>query len=160
MPFKSSTILIFLLAFSNSYSQEKKVKETPFEYTKRFHSEVEEIKSLEADVYEEKIDYFRSSIEKYIEHKRRVCNGEFSTMVLSEKKVKLDGTKKNKNKLSHEERKLCFREMKALQITFINNMFLARKRYLDHLHQLRVSELGAAREQSIKSVQKAFTKKR
>ena len=81
-------------------------------------------------------------------------------MVLSEKKVKLDGTKKNKNKLSHEERKLCFREMKALQITFINNMFLARKRYLDHLHQLRVSELGAAREQSIKSVQKAFTKKR
>jgi hypothetical protein len=61
--------------------------------------------------------------------------------------------------LSREERKLCFRELKALQVTFINNMYSARKRYLDFLHAKRVEELEQAREKSIKSLQDSFNKK-
>jgi hypothetical protein len=38
-------------------------------------------------------------------------------------------------------------------------MFLARKRYLDFLHERRIAELMEARKQAIDSLQSSFTPK-
>jgi site-specific DNA-cytosine methylase len=124
-----------------------------FEYTKKIQKEIEEVKDLPADKFFKNIDRYRESIEKYFEHKKRVCNGEFSTIILTEG---AESKTAKTNKLSVEERKLCFREMKALQTTYINYMFLARKRYLDFLHERRIAELMEARKEAIDSLQSSF----
>jgi hypothetical protein len=155
-------LLLLLLTFTvQAQNQEKKESDlttyaSTFEYTKKIQKEIEEVKQLSADKFFKNIDRYRESIEKYFDHKKRVCNGEFSTIILTEG-VESKNTKVNK--LSIEERKLCFREMKALQTTYINYMFLARKRYLDFLHERRIAELMEARKQAIDSLQSSFTPK-
>ena len=116
------------------------------------------IKNLAPEDFFQKIDGFRISLEKYFLQKKKVCNGEFSTFILSDGNVKTGVPDGQSKRLSKEERKLCFREMKALQLTYINNMFLARKNYLDFLHDRRISELMKAREASIKSLHSTFSR--
>jgi hypothetical protein len=130
-----------------------------FEYTKKIISVIRTIKDLTPDQFYKKIDHYRSNLEKYFLQKKKVCNGEFSTIILSEGRVRADLPAMEPRKLSREERELCFREMKALQLEYINNMFLARKNYLDFLHERRVAELLEARETSIKSLQSTFSKR-
>ena len=134
-------------------------QETSFEYTRRIQQELTLLEKLSPELYISKINFYRTSLEKYFEHKKRVCHGEFSTVVLTGNSS-VGSEKQSQLKLSKEERKLCFREMKALQVTFINNMFLARKRFLDYLHTKRLKELSEAREKAIASLQASFGKKR
>lgn len=129
-----------------------------FEYTSKIRDEIESINNLAPENFFKKVDVYRSNLEKYFLQKKKVCNGEFSTFILSEGKVRSDMPTSQARKLSREERQLCFREMKALQITYINNMFLARKKYLDFLHERRIAELMEAREKTIKSLQSTFSK--
>ncbi|MCO4794420.1 MAG: hypothetical protein KC493_11940 [Bacteriovoracaceae bacterium] len=160
-----NTLIAFLVLFSfnaRSVETETEVSDyttyaSTFEYTKKIQKEIEEVKDLPAENFFKNIDTYRLSIEKYFAHKKRVCNGEFSTIIL------MEGNKSSKskvNKLSLEERKLCFREMKALQTTYINYMFLARKRYLDFLHERRIGELMEARKEAIDSLQASFAPKK
>jgi hypothetical protein len=135
-------------------------EESPFEYTKRVHEDLNNIKALAPENYFQKIDNYRTDLEKYIDHKKRVCEGEFSTVILNPTQSKNSKSLSDKRtKLSKEERKLCFRELKALQITFINNMYLARKKYLDYLHQKRIKELEDTRLEAVKSLRASFDKK-
>lgn len=155
-------LLLFLFIFSVQAQDQENTEAdlttyaSTFEYTKKIQKEIEEVRDLPADKFFKNIDNYRQSIEKYFEHKKRVCNGEFSTIILTEG---VESKKAKVNKLSIEERKLCFREMKALQTTYINYMFLARKRYLDFLHERRIAELMEARKQAIDSLQSSFTPK-
>ncbi len=158
-------VLVSAMVLSFQFESRLKAQEegeTPFEYTKRIHSELKEIKQLKPEEYFQRIDTYRTHLEKYIEHKKRVCEGEFSTIILAggEKAERLPNPRRSSNKLTREERKLCFRELKALQITFINNMFLSRKKYLDYLHQDRIGQLQKARENAIKSLNRSFSRTR
>jgi hypothetical protein len=150
-------IILTLFISCGAFAQGDVVQSNIFEYTKRVAADLEKLKNLEPKNYFQKVDDFRTELEKYFDHKKRVCEGEFSTVILS------GGGESSQNKkpvkLSKEERKLCFRELKALQVTFINNMYSARKRYLAFLHAKRIEELEEARENSIKSLQDSFNKK-
>ncbi|MCF8058812.1 MAG: hypothetical protein K9K67_05930 [Bacteriovoracaceae bacterium] len=142
---------------ANLSAQEPSVEGNIFDYTKKVHSSLKDLKSLGATEYFKEIDNYRSDLEKYFDQKKRVCEGEFSTVILN-------GVSKNEKenkplKLKPEERKLCFRELKALQLTFINNMYVARKRYLEYLHGQRIKELDISREQAVKSLQDSFNKR-
>lgn len=148
--------LILVLFFSSGVSSaQDDSPQTTFEYTKRVHEKLERLKVLGAENFMKEVDEYRSTVEKYIEHKKRVCRGEFSIVVLEEGGS--PSKKSKKNKLSKQERLLCFRELKALQMTLVNNMFIARKRFLEFLHEKRVSELENARIDVIKSLQKGFS---
>ncbi len=127
-----------------------------FDYTKRIHESLEELKTLKPEDYFSNVDNYRIELEKFFDQKKRVCEGEFSTVILSER----NSQEKKPVKLKPEERKLCFRELKALQLTFINNLFQARKKYLKFLHEKRIKELETARENAVKSLQRSFDKKR
>ncbi len=129
-----------------------------FEYTQKIREEIKAIKTLKPEDFFRNINQYRSKLEKYFLQKKKVCNGELSTFILSEGKLKENLPNKKVRKLSKDERKLCFLEMKALQMTYINNMFLAREKYLIFLHERRVSELRNAKEKSIQSLQSAFSR--
>jgi len=152
--------LIFAVTFPLlSISSEKlnlKPGETSFEFTQRIKVELDNIANIQPEKYIAEVDQYRETIEKFIEHKKRVCSGEFSTMILRSMEAE---TSKERQKLTREERKLCYREIKAFQITFINNMFNARKKYLNYLHTQRLIDLENTKIKVIKSLRAKFDPK-
>ena len=64
--------------------------------------------------------------------------------------------KGQKERLTEEEKMICFRELKSIQEEFIKNMFEARVKFLDHLHQKQVLDLKKAKEELLKSLDKTF----
>lgn len=149
------TFFIATSAFSQQAVEQKEVS-TTFEYTDQVSRKIEEVKSLPPKEYLSKINSYRDVVEEYINHKKRVCSGEFSTIILGSKGLNAEETKKIR--LSPEERELCFRELKALQINFVNNMFAARKKYLEYVHEKRIEELSKAREEALGSIHSTFSK--
>ena len=116
------------------------------EYSQMIKDEVAKIKHIEPSAYFKEIDKYRTLIEKFIENKKMVCNGEFSTLVLSDSKITPFG---DKRKLSKQERDLCLREISLIQAQFINNSFIAKRNFLDYLHRQRVNELIEAKEKML-----------
>lgn len=148
--------LSFFLLSGLCFAQEKN-ETNIFEYTKVIHQSLKKLKSVAPENYVIEVDEYRKDLEKYFDQKKRVCEGEFSTVIFEG--IKEGDSEKKPVKLKPEERKLCFRELKALQLTFINNMFIARKNYLEFLHNKRLKELEVARESAVKSLQGSFDKK-
>jgi len=133
--------------------------ESTFEYTKRMYREVEGLKNIAPEVFARDVDRFREQMERYVFHKKRVCNGEFSTFALAPNEAIIDTVDAGphmQRKLNPEEKKLCFKELKAFQVTYINNLFTSRRRYLEYLHELRTRELDQAREEALNSIKRSF----
>ncbi len=162
---KLSALFIFFLLISpgNRVQAEGPTSgttgESTFDYTKRIYQEVEQLKNVTPDNFAKEIDRFREQMERYIFHKKRVCNGEFSTFALAQNEAMInavDAGPRTQRKLTAEEKKLCFKELKAFQVTYINNLFIARGRYLEYLHDLRKQELSQAREEALNSIKRSF----
>lgn len=151
------SLLVFMISL-NGFAVEENVETNIYDYTKKVHQALEQLKDLGPKEYFKEIDNYRSELEKYFDQKKRVCEGEFSTVILTGAPQAGDEETKKPVKLKPEERKLCFRELKALQLTFINNMYAARRRYLEYLHKERLKELDSSREQAVKSLQGSFNK--
>jgi hypothetical protein len=142
--------LLLLVLSSNSFCEER----TSFEYTKEIHTKISELTNVQPSSYQVRVYELKSELEKFFSHKKKVCNGEFSSVILT------DSLKEGvSNKLTKDEKELCFRELKALQTSFINNLFLARKNYLQWGHDKNLSDLNKEREKAILSLKKSFAKK-
>lgn len=121
------------------------------------HARLIELKNLKAEDFDKKIDNYRNDIEKYIETKKRVCNGEFTTIILSDSAAKPDQEAK---KLTKIEKQLCFNELKAIYKTYINHLFLVRTRFIEYLNEKRIKELAVIRDATLKSIDSTFNRKR
>lgn len=142
---------ILLLIFSmNIFSEER----TSFEYTREIHNKISELTTVQPSSYQARVYELKSELEKFFSHKKKVCNGEFSSVILTESLK--EGSS---NKLTKDEKELCFRELKALQTSFINNLFIARKSYLQWGHDKNLSDLNKEREKAILSLKESFAKK-
>lgn len=151
--------LIIILALSFSAFAQNKNANLPIVLNENqiIHNKLIELKDLAPEEFDKRIDDFRDSIEKYIEKKKRVCNGDFTTVILSGNvKAPLEGPKK----LSKEERLLCFNELKAIYKTYINNLFLVRANFLEFLNKKRIAELASIREKTLKSIDSTFNSNR
>ena len=126
----------------------------PEDYARQIRTAIESLKTLAPQDFVATAEKLVPLIEKYIERKKRVCQGEFSTIVLNGQEEENGQVQR----LSPEEIKLCYQEMKAMEVGYINNLFTARKRYLDYLHVLRIEELIRDRDAALKDVQQAAAK--
>ncbi|OUR98503.1 hypothetical protein A9Q84_03575 [Halobacteriovorax marinus] len=147
------TVILMTFLFSLSVSANE--KQTSFEYTRDIHEKISKIKTISSNNYLFEVHDLKMSLETFFSHKKKVCNGEFSSLILMDNSEQSDKI----NKLTKEERGLCFRELKALQTTFINNLFIARKNFLQSIHEKNILELDQEREKAIKSLQRSFNKK-
>ena len=96
-------------------------------------------------------------LDRYFDNKKKVCNGEYSTMVLGDV-GELGKTADEGRKLSKDERKVCFREMKNLQVNYINAIYEARRKYVLWLQEKQLDELGKVRDEAIKRLQTNFAR--
>ncbi len=146
-------LTFFVLLSSSTYGQDAPEKNI-FEYTREMYKKVNSISDLNPEDFNGKIANIRNEIDRYVEHKKGVCQGEFSTVILEQSQAE-----KSDYKLTKTEQELCYRELKALQITYINKLFTARKNYLDFLHTERIKQLSTVREDALKQLQATFNKK-
>lgn len=116
---------------------------------------ISRVKDIKPEEFLSSVRDNRSLIERFIEYKKKVCSGVFSTKILGED----GGIGGPATTLSKEEKVVCFRELQNIQITFINNLYIARKNYLEFLHKKRINSLGETRTEAIKRVRKVFGKK-
>ena len=119
----------------------------------KIKNEMKKLRSLKPSNFIREIDSYRELVEKFIDHKKRVCNGEFSKMILGEDSGKEQRT------LSKEEKNSCFEELLNLHMAYIDNLFMARSRFLAHQHDERMKNLKTAKEKSIQSIKNKFSKK-
>ncbi len=107
------------------------------------------IGQLAAEDYASGIEGLRTPVEKYIERKRRVCRGELSPVILHSESGQAQGPHGK-----GVDRKACFRELKALQMGFVEQTFAAREKYLNYLHQLRLGQLTRAKAKLVEALRK------
>lgn len=143
-----------LLLFTSHFTLAQDSEKNTFEYTREMSKKVNSISELKPEEFNGKIADIRKEIDKYVEHKKGVCQGEFSTVILEQTHAE-----KSEYKLTKTEQELCYRELKALQITYINKLFTAKKNFLDYLHKERIKKLGSVREEALRQLQATFDKK-
>jgi hypothetical protein len=150
------TPLIFLISVTPVVAEESL---TPFEYTQQIKMQLDQLKELPPKSYLDEIEEYRKRIERYIQHKKGVCNGEFSVFILSEQKV-TSGSENGREqdaRLSEHERLLCFRELKALHVTFVNNSFVARRSFIKYQHKELLAGLEKVRGEIIDGIHKNYS---
>jgi len=149
-------IILFLYFSFNASASPSKLAPPPSEIKHDIvKNDLLKIKNLSPDEYISKIDKYRESIERFVGYKKRVCNGEFSSLVIKDSET-LVGKRK---RLSREERSLCFRELKGMQKNFIDNVFFARAKYMEYLHETQMKDLRQAKVDLIKSLDRNFRRK-
>ncbi len=152
-------LLITLLFISPCFFLWAQENQAPKEEnTNEMEQMISAMTEIAASEYTLRIDDVREKLEKYIENKKRVCEGSFSTVVLS-KRDRETTTDSKPVKLSKEEREVCFRELKQIQQKYISASFEAKKKYLIHIHELRLKELEDSKERALKDLLNSFNKK-
>ena len=116
---------------------------------------LQNIKLLEAGDYLKNIGVKKETVEKYIDHKKRVCSGEFTSHILDESEMK---EPIEYRVLSKKDRIRCFKKVQAVQISLVENLYLARRKYLVSLHGERLLELEKIKENSVKEIDFYFKK--
>lgn len=114
---------------------------------------LQNIKTVEAQDYLKKIGTIKEKVEKFIDHKKRVCSGEFTSNILNEKEGKEPIPFKA---LTNLERLDCFKNVKLIEKALVENLYFARRKYLVSLHSERLLELEKIKEESIKDIDTYF----
>ena len=149
-----NTLLTLILFFAGARDTVSVIR--PNFFTNKIQSTFEEIESLKPEHFPKEIPTLRERVEKFLKYQKNICQGEFSTIVLNE----FDGNDTGQNelkKLDQNERKLCFRELKSIQITFINSIHKARRNYLNHIHRQEMENLDTLRRKFVLSIEKSFS---
>lgn len=151
MRFKTLT-LPFIILFSLSSLAQPEAK-TDKEISKEMYEKIETVKEYAPSDYVTKTQSLRKEIDRYIELKKGVCSGDFSTFVLTQKDLE-----ESRRKLTNLEKDLCFRELRAFQVTYLNNLFVAKKNYLNYLHEERLKKLDEIRDESLRNLKSTYDK--
>ena len=148
---KTSFVLtLFLLIAQNGVSVIR-----PNFFSEKIQSTFQEIETLKPENFPKKIPSLRAKVEQFLGYQKNICQGEFSTIVL--KKFDDSDTGQNElKKLDHDERKLCLRELKSIQITFINSVHKARRNYLTYIHKQEMESLDKLKQESVLSIETSF----
>lgn len=148
-----TTLIFFSIVLSSSAFSEEKEAPSGAEELKET---ISGLLKIGPDEYFSKIDTYLGKIDKYILRRKGICTGDFSIVVLEES----SGEKVSKRrKLSPSERRLCLSELKNLRVLYVNNLFIARKKYLDYLHDVRIKQLIKIKEDVLKEIQRGSGKR-
>src|SRR5690606_31778421 len=137
------------------YAQES--EPTPSADSDAINSKIKTLVEIKPENFAATVESIRSELDRYFENKKRVCNGEFSTMVLGDVAENTNRTDDHR-KLTKDERKICFREMKNLQVSYINALYEARRKYILWLQEQQLAELSKVRDEAVKRLQTNFAR--
>ena len=136
----------FLMISGNSYGAEATDAKAMIKL-------IDSLSDLSPESYYTQVDSLRESIEKFLSMKRKVCQGEYSPFILL-------GQNENpadaKAKLNEKEKRQCYKELRKMHTSYLDNMYSARKRYLESSHKQRLDELARHHELALKELKKSI----
>lgn len=151
----SSFALLALLVFIPSLAGHSQtvefdgLKEPKLGEKQRLLLELERLESAKDADFEEALEVMTSKVAAYAETKKKECLGEYSSI-----EITAEGeTKKLKNKLSKEEKKLCLLELVRLRKRLANSLFSIRKKLLVEQHQEQLEHLEELRRESLNELE-------
>ena len=95
----------------------------------------------------------RESIEKFLTAKKKVCQGEYAPYILS---APAEGKLPSKTKIDDKEKRSCFKDLRKMHATYLENMYKARKRFLEANHKNRLDELARHHEKALKDLEALY----
>lgn len=110
---------------------------------------METFENAKAADFPKELESIGKEISLYAESRKKECTGEYSSIEITEN----GETKKLKNKLSKEEKKLCLLELIKLRQSFANSMFNIRKKMLLMQHQSQLENLEAVRGETLRELE-------
>lgn len=130
-----------------------------------FNKIISELNSVPIDKLADSIVGIEDRMKKYLEYNKRVCSGEFSSLVLSTVlgKGKTGQSKLNSSeaevgdnvstgKLTQEEKEACFKNLLEDNKVFVNKVFDKHKEFAKYLYETRLKNIDKARESKIKEL--------
>ncbi|MCY4524463.1 MAG: hypothetical protein OXB84_06970, partial [Halobacteriovoraceae bacterium] len=100
------TLLFLLTFFFNAQIVVGQTSGKAIPGMKKIKQDIEELRTLRPEDFMRQIEGYRNEVGRFIEHKKRVCDGEFSKKVLGEA-----STDEPKKKLTKEEKEACVAEL-------------------------------------------------
>ncbi len=142
------SFIVLILFFSCSlFGQENDIAQ--------FRELLKKLATVTPPTYLDEIPPVKTKIESLLEKKRRICVGEYSTLVFQNKESKEDDTV---NILNKEEKILCLKQLKQDQEMYFHELFLARKRLYEYLYKVKTEALEAGHKSINQEVDEAFNK--
>ena len=129
-------------------------KKSPFS-PEKIKQQLKELKSFGHEDYQKKVGEVSRNMDRYLSYQKKICLGEFSTLVFEEKKKgKAQEVMKN---LSRQERDICLRSLIEIQRKYIEISFNKRAEFFEFIHRERMENL---REQKKKAMEELRTSKK
>lgn len=144
-------LLIPLFLVSNVFAQSNSADSDAIQ------AKIRALAEIKPDSFAQNVESIRSELDRYFDNKKRVCNGEYSTIVLGDV-AEAGRNVEETRKLTKDERKVCFREMKNLQVSYVNALYEARRKYVLWLQEQQLEELGKVKDEAIKRLQTNFAR--
>ena len=120
--------------------------------------QLQELKSFGHEDYRKKIGEVSKKMDRYLSYQKKICLGEFSTLIFEEKK-KGKGQEVMK-KLSRQERDLCLRSLIEMQRNYIEISFDKRGEFFEAIHRERMENLRLQKKKALKELRTSKKKKR
>ena len=112
--------------------------------------QLNELKSLGQEEYREKVVEITQNFNRYLSYQKKVCAGEFSSLVFErEKRGEALG---ERPKLSKEEREACTRSLLEMQKKYVEVSFDKRAEFLQLAHRERMERLQQQRQEALQEL--------
>tara|TARA_R110000868_G_scaffold304021_3_gene564507 strand:+ start:2402 stop:2863 length:462 start_codon:yes stop_codon:yes gene_type:complete len=149
---KIKLLILFTIVSLSSFAQEEAGQGDVIQ------AKIKALEDMKPETFSQNVESLRALLDRYFDNKKRVCNGEYSTMVLGDVGELGNKAAEEGRKLSKDERKVCFREMKNLQVNYINALYSARRKYVLWLQEKQLEELTKVKDEAIKRLQTNFAR--
>mgnify|MGYP003586664156 CR=1 FL=1 len=116
---------------------------------KAIQKDIDSISDLSPENYSNQIDNYRESIEKFLGAKKKVCQGEYAPYILT---APTEGKLPTKTKIDEKEKRSCFKELRKMHSSYLENMYKARKRFFEANYRNRLDELSRHHEKALKDL--------
>ena len=121
----------------------------------RFESLLTKLNEVSVETFVKKIDKVKGEFDRYFTNKSRICQGEFSTIVLGE----TPSEESESTKLSKSEIKACLSNLANERMVYIDAIYKQRENYLKFLHKKQLEQLAKSKEAEAVRWQKLKTQK-
>lgn len=120
---------------------------------KAIQKDIDAVSDLTPENYNNQIDNYRESIEKFLTAKKKVCQGEYAPYILNSPS---EGKLPSKTKIDDKEKRSCFKELRKMHAVYLENMYKARKGFLEANHKNRLDELYRHHEKALKDLEALY----
>lgn len=137
----------FILSFTLSFFVFAQSDESA-NIDQEFQAVLAKISAAPEKDFQESYQDFDESLDQLLVKMKSICQGQYFTLIIDEN----GNERRKKLSLSRDEKKICFRDLEKLQIMRIESLYAYKTKYLNYLHENRLSQLNEDKIEAIDKI--------